>query len=203
MPDPLIALMKARSIGPEPSHKERLDKQLAGDEYLRAGNIDSLDDFGFMGGTVGASSLSSRGALKELLKIIKDYSTDMDPLRSALTQRATPAKVYHRSPINVPEGFELPKEFGPNFTARPKSMIDAFVAQKAAPFPESKVTLRASDPRNNNKFKANTKLTDDQVRAIREMLTNNPDSASELAEQYKVSIPTIKNLVSGGYKWVK
>ena len=151
----------------------------------------------------GVSELSGRGALKEALKIIKDYSTDMDPLRSALTQRATPAKIYHRSPINIPEGFELPKEFGPNFTARPKSMIDTFVAQKSAPLPEPKVTLRQSDPRNNNMAKANTKLTDDQVRVIREMLANDPKSASGLAKQYGVSIPTIRNLAAGGYRWVK
>src|SRR3990167_5128957 len=72
-------------------------------------------------GTVGVSELSSRGALKEALKIIKDYSADIDPLKIAILQRSTPEKVFHRSPINIPSGFELPKEFGPNYTTRPKS----------------------------------------------------------------------------------
>ena len=153
----------------------------------------------------GVSELSGRGALKEALKIIKDYSTDMDPLKAALTQRATPAKVYHRAPINIPKGFELPKEFGPNYTPRPQSMIDTFVAQRTAPLPEPKVKLRASDPKNNNRLKANTKLTDDQVRAIREMLTADSSgrNVAALAKQYNVSPPVIQNLRTGGYKWVK
>lgn len=149
------------------------------------------------------SELSGRGALKEALKIIKDYSTDMDPLKAALTQRATPAKVYHRAPINIPKGFELPKEFGPNYTPRSKSMIDTFVAQRAAPFPEPRIAYTKADPRNSNRFKATTKLTDDQVRAIREMLANDPKSADKIAEQYGVHRNTILNAAQGGYKWVK
>lgn len=67
--DPLKALMLARSIGPMPSNTGRMEEGIRNDPYLKAGNIDSINDFF----PVAAITKLSKGQmLNNLLNHIED-----------------------------------------------------------------------------------------------------------------------------------
>ena len=151
-------------------------------------------------GIAGVGKLGGRAALKEALKIIKSYSDDFDPIKKVMLERVTPAKIPHRTPINMPKGFELPKEFGPNYSKRPESLIDNFVSSRTPPnsIPTEELSIGARRAGN----RAASKISDDQVRTIREKLAEGKTTTevSKLLGINRMSIDDIKN---GSYRWVK
>ena len=151
-------------------------------------------------GIAGVGKLGGRGALKEALKIIKSYSDDFDPIKKVMLERVTPVKVPHRTPINVPKGFELPKEFGPNYSKRPESLINNFVASRTPPNKSTLVGESVGARRAGNR--AASKIPDDQVRKIREMFASGKTS-TEISKLLGINRMSIDDIGTGSYRWVK
>lgn len=62
-----------------------------------------------------------RPVVSEVGDIISGYQP-IDPLKQALASRVTPKIVFPSAAIDIPSGFELPEEFGPNRMTRPAEM---------------------------------------------------------------------------------
>lgn len=100
---------------------------LAGDMF--GGSTSDVAAFGPTPMMAGAADKGG-GAIRELLGIIRDFKRN--PADEALASKVTSQKVFHRTPINIPEGVELPPDFGPNYTGRPTPLVDKYVAQQTS-----------------------------------------------------------------------
>ncbi len=159
---------------------------------------------GLAGAVVPFAGAKWRPVREEIDALIAEHQ--LDPMQAALAGRVTPTKVFHRTPINAPEGFEFKEGFGPNYTPRSQVMNDRFVAQKAQEqraIEESAAKVSAVPGRKSilgggstNKSTRGAKLTENQVGQVKGMLEAGIDRET-ITKQTNVGASTVAQIARG------
>lgn len=89
---------------------------------------------------IGGASQEPHPAIRALMDTLSSQPEGMDPLKVFGQEKVGGFQVPHRTPFQVPEGFDLPSQTSP-YPARDPGLIDAFAQRRDAG------DMRASDYR--------------------------------------------------------